>query len=360
MNSTVTQRGDGHWYASFPHPDTGKRRQVQVQSEAQGWHLVDNARKDAALKAEKAKRSGVKEAPVFVDRGWTVEQGYELSMEKRFKHQRQGEKTVPHNYGMIRDYFGHRTQLAAITNIWFNEWRDFLLMKPRKASAVNRIAATLMAMRSDAIEYSKVLELPLLPKSLKVTKIPPRFLSQEEVNALLEFFSSRIMLGTNQWNQDETPGDELMADMFLFRLGEGCRFEEMQRVTPRDINLEADQITFWKTKNGQSRTVPLVGAAREICKRRIETLGFDELMFPYSYGQWHKRWTKGVEALGLQGRVVGHTCRHTMAARAVTANVSTQQLKHWGGWNSTAALDFYAHLDTQGLKEMAAALERYA
>ena len=73
---------------------------------------------------------------------------------------------------MIRDYFGHRTQLAAITNIWFNEWRDFLLMKPRKASAVNRITATLMAMRSDAIEYSKVLELPLLPKSLTAHTAP--------------------------------------------------------------------------------------------------------------------------------------------------------------------------------------------
>ena len=61
----------------------------------------------------------------------------------------------------------------------------------------------------------------------------------------------------------------------------------------------------------------------------------------------------------LDPRNVGHTCRHTMAARAVSANVSTQLLKHWGGWKSTQALEHYAHLDTQGLRHMQRALESF-
>ena len=150
-----------------------------------------------------------------------------------------------------------------------------------------------------------------------------------------------------------------MVDMFLFRISEGCRFEEAQRLTPRDVDLSADQVTFWKTKNGQPRTVPLVGVAREILRRRMDGLRADDRLFTYSYGQWQERFSKCCKELKLPGRVVGHTCRHTMAARAVTANVSTQLLKHWGGWRSTAALEHYAHLDTQGLKHMQRALESF-
>ena len=105
--------------------------------------------------------------------------------------------------------------------------------------------------------------------------------------------------------------------------------------------------------------MPLVGVAREIGLRRCRGLKLDQQVFTYSYTQWNDRFNAARDALKLPGRVVGHTTRHTMAARAVSANVSTQLLKHWGGWKSTAALEHYAHLDTQGLKHMQRALESF-
>lgn len=343
MADRVTLRKQG-WTADFISPLTGKRRQVVVESEDAGWALIQQEGQAAATAEDKAQRTGVRQAPAAPTGGFSVRDAWELSWQRRFKGQRSALNSRS-NYKRIALFFGTRTQLCAISNLWFNEWREEMQAEGLKPTAINRITSTLQAMRADALLFGKVTDVPMLPKNLRVTKIPPRFLSQEEVNLLVSFFRAK--------------NDQQMEDMFLFRISEGCRFEEAQRLTPRDINLAADQVTFWKTKNGSPRTVPLVGVAREIVKRRTEGLRIDQQLFELSYGQWQYRFSQATEALQLPGRVVGHTTRHTMAARAVSANVSTQLLKHWGGWKSTAALEHYAHLDTQGLKHMQRALEAF-
>ena len=343
MADRVTLRKQG-WTADWISPLTGKRRQVVVESEDAGWALIQQEGQAAATAEDKAQRTGIRRAPAAPMGGFSLQQAWELSWQRRFKGQAWA-RSVQTNYKRIEVYFGPKTQLSAISNIWYNEWRDSMLAEGLKASGINRITSTLQSMRSDALLFGRVTELPQLPKSLRETRLPPRFLSQEEVNLLVSFFRAK--------------NDQQMEDMFLFRISEGCRFEEAQRLTPRDFDFSADQVTFWKTKNGSPRTVPLVGVAREIGKRRCKGKGADEPVFTYTYRQWRRRFAEATKALRLPGRVVGHTTRHTMAARAVSANVSTQLLKHWGGWKSTAALEHYAHLDTQGLKHMQRALEAF-
>ena len=343
MTDRVTLRKQG-WTADWISPLTGKRRQVVVESEDAGWALIQQEGHAAAQQRTRARRTGVKQAPAAPTGRFSLQQAWELSWERRFKGQAQA-RIARNSYRRISRFFGSRTQLCAIGNIWFNQWRESMLAEGLKPSNVNRVASALLAMRADALLFGKVTDLPLLPKALRVTKIPPRFLSQEEVNLLVSFFRAK--------------NDQQMEDMFLFRISEGCRFEETQRLTPRDFDFSADQVTFWKTKNGSPRTVPLVGVAREIGLRRCRGLKLDQQVFTYSYTQWNDRFNAARDALKLPGRVVGHTTRHTMAARAVSANVSTQLLKHWGGWKSTAALEHYAHLDTQGLKHMQRALESF-
>lgn len=344
MANRVTLRKAG-WTADWVNPATDKRRQVVVASEEAGWALIQEELQAAAVSADKQERTGIKKAPPAPTGGFTLQQSYDLSWERRFKGQEQANRRVPSNWKKIRTYFGHKTQLTSITSIWYQQWREEMQDEGMKNSGINRVTATFMSMRSDALLFGKVLDLPMLPKGLRETKIPPRFLNQEEVNLLTQFWRVR--------------GDWQMLDIFLFRISEGCRFGEVQRLTPRDIDLAADQVTFWKTKNGNPRTVPLVGVARDIVKRRCRGLRADDPVFTYSYGQWQARFKEATNALRLPGRVVGHTTRHTMAVRAIAANVSTQLLKHFGGWKSTAALEAYAHLDTQGLKHMQKALESY-
>lgn len=344
MANRVTLRKAG-WTADWINPATNKRRQVVVDSEEAGWALIQEELHAAAVSTDKQQRTGVKEAPPAPKEGFTLEEAFELSWKRRFKGQRQAEFQKNSNWKRIRTYFGHKTQLASITSIWYQQWRDDMLAGGVKPESINRYTGALMAMRSDALLFGKVVDLPILPQRLRETKIPPRFLSQEEVNLMTHFWTVQ-----KDWQ---------MLDIFLFRLSEGCRFGEVQRLTPRDVDLAADQVTFWETKNGEPRTVPLVGVARKIVERRCRGLKADDPLFTYSYPQYRRRFKQATVALKLPGRVVGHTTRHTMAVRAIAANISTQLLKHFGGWKSTSALERYAHLDTQGLKHMQKALESY-
>ena len=70
-------------------------------------------------------------------------------------------------------------------------------------------------MRADALLFGQVEDLPMWPGNLRVTRIPPRFLSQEEVNQMVAYWTER--------------GDQQMVDLFLVRIAEGCRWPEVAK-----------------------------------------------------------------------------------------------------------------------------------
>ena len=345
MKPTVTLRKAG-WTAVFPHPETGNRRQVVVESEEAGWILIQQEAQAAAKRQDEEQRSEVKQGPAGPTGGFTIQDACELSWKRRYRGTASADNhVIVSHYKRMQRYFGRRTQLAAVTSIWFNEWREDLIDEGLKNTTINRITATMRALRQDALMFNAVTDLPMWPKSLRVTKIKPRFLSKEEEQRMVAYWQAQ--------------GELEMVDIFTVRISTGCRWPETALLTPRDINQENNNATFWKTKNGEFRTVPMPKKAREVLIRRAAAVGMDEPLFSYSYEQYRKRFAKCVEDLRLPGRVKPHCTRHTMAARAVSGNVSTQQLRHWGGWKSTAALESYAHMDTQGLKHMQKVLEGF-
>ena len=359
MADRVRLQGE-HWIADYTLG--GKRKQNRVSSEAEGWELIQRAHSQAVVDHDQQQRTGIKKAPPAPTGGFSVAQAWELSYQRRFKGQASVENTQSH-YKKIRSYFGPNTQLDAISAIWLDQFRQELLATtvPKfhqhisaavSAKTVNRVVSVLRAMRSDAITFGRLINVPTWPKQLTETKIPPRFLSGEEVDTMLTYWA---------WKASAKPHCtyDLMIDFVQFRLCQGSRFGESVRVTPRDVNKRTGDVTFVITKNGSPRTVPLLAVAMDIVKRRSEGLGCDDQIFPIRYSTFQRQWAECRDALGLGGRVVPHVLRHTMATRAISANVSTAQLMHFGGWRSLSALDHYSHIDTQGLQTMKQALESY-
>ena len=172
MADRVTLRKQG-WTADYISPTTGKRRQVVVESEDAGWALIQQEGQAAATAEDKARqRTGVRQAPAAPMGGFSLQQAWELSWERRFKGQAQA-RIARNSYTRISGFFGSRTQLCAISNIWFNQWRESMLAEGLKPSNINRVASALLAMRADALLFGKVTDLPMLPKALRVTKIRP-------------------------------------------------------------------------------------------------------------------------------------------------------------------------------------------
>ena len=354
MANRVRQQGD-HWIADFTDPETGKRRQHRVGTEDAAWALIQLRAEEVSVKRAVSKRSGVKEPPVENVAGFTVAQAFNHSMEKRWKGT-EAEEVMIIAYKLVREFFGPNTQLVNISGKWFDLFREALLEEGRKKSTVNRYCNVLLGMREDALQRGLISTMPAFPKGLKIDKVAPRFLSTEEVEAFVEQFWRDAR---NAKAQQDRQDPQQMQDIFRFRISHGTRFGETIRITPRDINFDANMVSLWKTKNGHPRTVPIVGNAKEILKRRSEGLDIDQPIFTFSYCMFKDRFNRAREALGLVGRVTGHTTRHTMAARAITKNISTAQVMHMGGWQSLTSLNHYAHMDTQGLEEIQKALESY-
>ena len=342
MQTTVTLRKQG-WTAVFPHPKTGKRRQVVVESEEAGWILIKREQLQAAAVREQELRSGEKQPPKAPSQGLTLTQAFELSMDRRFKHHRAASiRKARLVYRLASEFFGPNTQLSCITAQWFDEWRSYL-GRTVQNQTINRYATVLNSMRTDAIKYRSA-NLPAWPEGLteEHEKIKSRYLSEEEIVRMLDYFKQQSLVcqSPNKWAE--------MEDLWLFRLVHGSRFGESRYVQVKDLDWENETITFWDTKNGEPHTFPMTAGDAAMLRRRCERLRPGDTVFTMSYTTFGEKIRETREALKLEGRVVGHTARHTMATRAIAAGATTQQVKQWGNWKSTSSMDRYVHHDQSG------------
>ena len=342
MQPTVTLRKAG-WTACYAHPKTGKRRQVVVESEEAGWILIKREQLQAAAEREQAIRSGEKQPPKAPSKGLTLTESFQLSMDRRFRHHtKDAIRKANSVYKLAAEFFGPNTQLSCITAQWFDEWRCYL-GRSRSNQTVNRYASVLNAMRADAIKYRSA-DLPAWPGGLdeEHERIKPRYLSEEEVLQMIEYWKKQALICTqrNKWAE--------MEDLWLFRLLHGSRYGETRRLQVKDLDWQHETITFWDTKNGEPHTFPMTEADAAMLRRRCEGLKPTDTVFTMNYRTFGEKIRRTRKALKLEGRVVGHTARHTMATRAIAAGATTQQVKQWGNWKSTTSMDRYVHSDQSG------------
>ena len=342
MKPTVTLRKQG-WTAVYPNPTTGRRRQVVVESEEAGWILIKREELQAAAEREQQMRSGVRQPPKTPSNSLTLTQAYELSWERRFKHQTESStRKAKRVFKLACEFFGPNIQLSCITAQFFDEWRTYL-QRNLQNQTINRYASILTSMRADAIQYRSA-NLPAWPGNLseKHERIKPRYLTEEEVLRMLDYFKQQAVIRQqpNKWAE--------MEDFWLFRLQHGSRFLESRAVRVKDLDWQLKTITFRETKNGDPHTFPMTETDTAMLRRRCEKLKPNDTVFTMSYQTFGKKIRVTREALQLEGRVVGHTARHTMATRAIRAGATTQQVKGWGNWKATSSMDRYIHHDQEG------------
>ena len=248
MQPTVTLRKAG-WTAVFPHPKTGKRRQVVVESEEAGWVLIKREELQAAAEREQQMRRGVRQAPNAPGKEITLTEAYELSYERRFRHHKPAsQRKARLVFKLACEFFGPNIPLSGITAQFFDEWRMYL-SRSLQNQTINRYATILGSMRADAIQYRSA-NLPAWPKNLdeEHERIAERFLTEEEILRMFDYFKQQAVIRQqpNKWAE--------MEDFWLFRLQHGSRFEESRAVKVKDLDWEQQTITFWLTKNGSPHT----------------------------------------------------------------------------------------------------------
>lgn len=135
----------------------------------------------------------------------------------------------------------------------------------------------------------------------------------------------------------------------------GCRLGEGLGLIWNDV--QGARASFWITKSGRSRTVPLTLRAQKaagIPRGRLK--GPFAMLRQVRYRAiWNE--AKAEIGLGADEQVVPHILRHTCASRLVQGGIDMRRIQMWLGHQTLQMTMRYAHLATHDLDSCVVVLE---
>lgn len=245
---------------------------------------------------------------------------------------------------MACDFFGENTQASSIS---FNEMERYaraLRTAGNRGSTINRKLANVSKMLTFALLRGFISAVPAIPLEEKAEGRLRWLTLPEEHQAL-------AML--------EVMGEHDLHALVGFLLDTGCRVSEALGLQRGDVTLDGNRptATFWVTKGGHSRTVPLT--QRAVRSVRFFTGRWEQGPF-VGIDYWEARagWDRCRARLGpIFADVVLHTLRHTCASRLVQAGVDVVRVQKWLGHKDVKTTMIYAKLAPADLDVAAEALE---
>jgi integrase len=201
-----------------------------------------------------------------------------------------------------------------------------------KPATVNREFALLrrvfnVAIRDDKTERNPVAKIGMLREpSGRV-----RYLSDEEETRLMKTLSG--------------DADRQRITVLLHT---GLRKSEFLGLRWKDVDMRAGVLTIPRSKNGETRHVPLTSKVKALLAALPRALNGATLVFPNGEGKRDLRWVeKTVPAAVSAAKIEDfrfHDLRHTFASRLAMEGVDPLTIKDLGGWKTLSMVQRYAHL----------------
>lgn len=208
--------------------------------------------------------------------------------------------------------------------------------RERSGSTINRHLSGISVLAKHAKALGAIPTEPLIPWQSECEGRIRWFEHDEEV---------AILKTCRQW------GYTTEAAFLMFLADTGARVGEALKLDWSDINKAMSRATFWETKAGNHRAVPITPRVREALKALPRTTRgpFSELTRHGLRGLWerlrtHYPWIKDA---------VLHTYRHTCASRLVQRGADLVRVKEWMGHKSIQTTLRYSHLSPKHLDDLA-------
>ncbi len=143
----------------------------------------------------------------------------------------------------------------------------------------------------------------------------------------------------------------------VFLVDTGCRLGEALGLIWNDI--QTHRVSFWITKSGRSRTIPLTDRARASVTVSAEGRRLKGPFAMLNQPQYRAIWNdaKMEVGLGADTQVVPHILRHTCASRLVQGGIDIRRVQMWLGHQTLQMTMRYAHLATHDLDGCVTVLE---
>lgn len=259
------------------------------------------------------------------------------------------EATLKRNGNDVVNYFGRNKLVGEITPAEAAEMRVHFAEKGLSPATVNRKTAALSKMLKVAKDNDLVSSVPRLRWN-KVEQTKFRFLDDREEKELLAYW--------------ENSGYDDLHDLTILLIDTGARcFSEMLPVRWDAFGPDYRTVTFWMTKTGKPRTVPLTARCRDILKARFarkQGRAVDERWGPFAgfaRGSMRSRWDVMRTALRMED-VTPHTLRHTCCTRLVLGGVDVKRVMEWMGHTAIVTTMRYMQIRPSGLLDVLHVLEQ--
>jgi len=207
-------------------------------------------------------------------------------------------------------------------------------------ATINRKMAALSKLLRKAYKMGNIYSLPEFRRQ-KEKSGRIRFLELEEEDRLF----AQIRSHSEEYHQ-----------LSVFLVDTGARLGEAIGLRWNDIN--GGSVTFWLTKSGRSRSVPLTGRVREILAK-IDRSGPGPFSKIKQY-QFRAVWHQAKDEIGMSAdhELVPHSLRHTCASRLVRGGIDIRRVQMWLGHQTLQMTMRYSHLATHDLDVCVPVLER--
>ncbi|WP_421852296.1 tyrosine-type recombinase/integrase [Oricola sp.] len=186
-----------------------------------------------------------------------------------------------------------------------------------------------------------------------VIKRVPAYVRLPEKNGRIRFFTTEE---EHRFFNAMRERSEANYRLCVFLIDTGARIGEARGLKWNDVT--DTKATFWITKSGRSRTVPLTLRAAKAAAKGKSTAGpFADIEYPKFLYDWNA--VKKAVGLDSDKQVVPHILRHTCASRLVQSGIDLRRVQSFLGHQTIQMTLRYAHLATDDLDQCVIALEKY-
>ena len=262
------------------------------------------------------------------------------------------------------DYFTPQRSVASIDGASIIQWVTLLRAANLAPATINHKVQCLFGILKHAKAMGLISVLPPRPHQ-RVSNGRLWFLSQVDEDKMLaaflhlgmelEYHATRFMLSTgcrvgeilerNRYRPGVTVGVPIeWADISApYGTGDRVMVDGVSRA----------KVTFWETKDGLWRSIPLPAPAAEALEYS-KSLGLASPFAGLIYDKYHRRFQQVREMLGEQDNpnYVPHILRHTCASRFAQSGWDALRIKDWMGHKNITTTQRYMHLAPTDLFDM--------
>lgn len=333
------------WQADVRTADGARLRPTfDNQPDAEAWEAAARAAIVAGRPVPEASDTGTERRPGGADLS-TLGRIYDHVCRTEWDAQKGG-ATQKRNGRAVVDYFGRNKRLDEITSADAASMKIHFAAAGNAPSTVNRKQAALSKMLRTAAHAGTIEKVPHL-KWNQEEQTRFRYLDASEEVALLAY-----------WKLHD---DETMHDFTLFLLDTGARaWTEGQPLEWSAFGPGDTSVTFWQTKSGKPRTVPLTPRLREMIARRRRKMAGD-LTGPFeelNKSTFRHRWDTMRGSLPDFSDVTPHTLRHTCCTRLVLGGADVKRVMAWMGHSSIQTTMRYMQVRASDLEDLLGLLDQ--